>query len=178
MSTQTGRSDVENTLATRLLGAHRELASRPETPRLRAESNSGKLVRDMSRIFGTARVSRRWISAVGLFAFLFAQISLAGYVCPGLSEGVHAGALSDHAQVPCAEMDPQQPAPCHEHCKDQAGVDHVQFPGVPSSTGMAHILVVPLFDANHATLSASCSGPDPTRVTRPPCSILFCVFRT
>ena len=71
----------------------------------------------------------------------------------------------------------QQPSVCHEHCKDQAGVDQVQLPGVPSSTVMASNLVVPLFDAHRATAPVSWAGPDPARVTRPPPSILFCVFR-
>jgi|KBSMisStaDraftv2_1062788.scaffolds.fasta_scaffold1044864_2 hypothetical protein len=131
----------------------------------------------MSRIFGTERASRKWISAVALFACLFAQISLAGYVCPSLSESVRS-AVSDQAKVPCAEMDPQQPSVCHEHCKDQVALDHVQLLGVPSPMAMAPSLVIPHFDAHRAVLPASSAGPDPTRVTRPPSSILFCVFRT
>jgi hypothetical protein len=148
-----------------------------EANRLRSSPNSGILLHVMCRMFETERTSRKLISAVALFACLFAQISLAGYVCPSLSESAR-GAVSDQAKTPCTELDPQQPSLCHEHCKDQAGVDHVQFPGVPSSMGMAHVLVVPQFDVHQSILSASCSGPDPTRVTKPPSSILFCVFRT
>jgi hypothetical protein len=150
----------------------------PEAPRLSGETNCGMLVCDMYRIFGTKRVSRRWISAVGLFAFLFAQLSLAGYACPRLGEIEGTGVVMDHAKAPCAETDLRQPLMCHEHCKDQAGIDHVQLPFVPSAMAMAHSLVIPLFDTHHAVIPASCAGPDPDRVTGPPPSILFCVFRS
>lgn len=125
------------------------------------------------------RIKRVWIrrlSTVSLFAFLLAQISLTVYTCPGLSK--IAGAATERASMPCADMDPQQPWVCHEHCKDQAGVDHTHVPGVPSAMAMPHSLVIPLFDAHRAVLPASCAGPDPARVTAPPPSILFCVFRT
>jgi len=125
------------------------------------------------------RIKRVWIRrvcAVSVFAFLLAQISLTVYACPGLSK--IAGAAAERASMPCADMDPQQPSVCHEHCKDQAGVDHVQLPGVPPAMAMAHALVTPLIDAHRAVMPASCAGPDPARVTGPPPSILFCVFRT
>lgn len=170
--------ESERAPAAGFLRAYRDAASRPRNSKVRSESNSGKLICNMCRIVRTARVSRKWISAIGLFAFLFAQISLAGYVCPGLSEGKHTGARTEQAMGPCAEMDAQQPSVCHEHCKDQAGVDHVPLPGVPSSMAMAPSLVIAHFDAHRAVLPTSCAGPDPTRVTRPPSSILFCVFRT
>ena len=131
----------------------------------------------MTACLGMKRVQIKLVGALAVFALLFAQIGLAAYACPNLSRGPGAG-NETAAELPCADMDSQQPAVCHEHCKDQAGLDQVQPAGVPSSMAMASSLVLPLFDAHRATIPASCAGPDPARVTAPPPSILFCVFRT
>ena len=137
------------------------------------------LVASMGGFLGMKRFRTRLIVAFAVFALLFAQIGLAAYACPNLSRALGAGTetAAEQLGVPCADMDSQQPAVCHEHCKDQAGVDQVQLPGVPSMA-MASSLVLPLFDAHRAAVPASCAGPDPARVTGPPPSILFCVFRT
>ena len=136
------------------------------------------LVGNMRGIFGTRRASRRWISAIALFAFLFAQMSLAAYTCPNPNGIERSAATAEQAKVPCADTDVQQPTMCHEHCKDQAGVDQVQLPGMPSTMAMAPILVIPLFDAHSSIAPVSSAGPDSARVTEPPPSIRFCVFRT
>jgi hypothetical protein len=85
--------------------------------------------------------------------------------------------VTQPADVPCDKMDMQQPSICHEHCKDQTGADRVQLPGVPAATVLASNLAVPIFDTHDASAPTSFDGPDPARVTRPPPSILFCVFR-
>lgn len=138
------------------------------------------LVAVMAAFLGMKRVQIKVVGAVAIFALLFAQIGLAAYACPNLSRGPGAGTgtAAERLGVPCADMDSQQPAVCHEHCKDQAGADQVQLPGVPSSMTMASSLVLPLFDAHRAAVPSNCAGPDPARVTGPPPSILFCVFRT
>jgi hypothetical protein len=131
-----------------------------------------------------SRIKRVWlkrISAVSAAALLLAQISLAAYACPKLSTlaapGTSTASQTAGTGVPCDEMDMQQPSVCHEHCKDQTGADRVQLPGVPPATVLADNLVVPIFDARRASAPTSFDGPDPARVTRPPPSILFCVFR-
>ena len=131
----------------------------------------------MSTPFRIKRFWLRRLSAVSAVVLLLAQISLAAYACPKLSEIPGAGAVAQAADVPCDEMDMQQPSVCHEHCKDQASADRVQLPGVAPAMVMANNLTVPIFDTQRASAPTNHAEPDLTRVTRPPPSVLFCVFR-
>jgi len=139
-------------------------------------SNSGILEVTMFTL-RTRRVWRRRISALAAMTLLFAQISVAAYACPDLSKSAGAGAsmMAEQSQQPDAGHDAQHPSLCHEHCKAQVSVDHVQVAGVPPA--MPNELVLPVVDAHHALLQVTYAEPDPTRVNSPPCSILFCVFR-
>ena len=142
-------------------------------------SNLGILTNSMSTPFRIKQVWLRRISAVSVFVLLAAQIGLAAYACPKLStilgEGINTA--TQLADVPCDEMDMQQPSVCHEHCKDQASADRVQLPGVAPAMVMANNLTVPIFDTQRASAPTNHAEPDLTRVTRPPPSVLFCVFR-
>jgi hypothetical protein len=124
------------------------------------------------------RVWLRRISALGAMALLFAQISVAAYACPDLGQGPGAGTstMAKRGQQPDVGRDAQQPPLCHEHCKAQVSVDHVQVVGVPPA--MPSGLVLPVVDAHHALLRARYIEPNPARVNGPPRSILFCVSRT
>jgi hypothetical protein len=140
-------------------------------------SESGILVNRMSTSFNKKRVWLRRISALAATALLFAQISIAAYACPDLSKSAGAGAstMVDHAQQPDAGRDTQRPSLCHEHCKAQVSVDHVQVVGVPPA--MPSGLVLPVVDVHRALLEVTYTEPDLARANSPPCSILFCVFR-
>jgi len=120
------------------------------------------------------RVWLRRISALAAMALLFAQISVAAYACPALTKNAGAGA-SATAEQPDADRGAQHPSLCHEHCKAQVGVDHVQVVGVPPA--MPSGLVLPVLDVHQALLRVTYVAPDLARVSHPPCSILFCVFR-
>jgi hypothetical protein len=110
-------------------------------------------------------------------ALLFAQISVAAYACPDLTKGSGAGAttMAERDQQSDAGRDAQHPPLCHEHCKAQVSVDHVQIMGVPPAPPSGLVLAV--VDVHHALLRVTYAAPDPARVNHPPCSILFCVFR-
>ena len=141
-------------------------------------SKSGILTVRMSTSFKMKRVWLRWISALATMALLFAQISVAAYACPDLGQGPGAGTstMAERGQQPDTDRDAQHPSLCHEHCKAQVSVDHVQVVGVPPA--MSSGLVLPVVDAHRALLRVTYAEPDPARVNGPPRSILFCVFRT
>ena len=110
-------------------------------------------------------------------ALLFGQISVAAYACPDLTKSAGAGAsrMAEQGQQAGAGRGAQHPSLCHEHCKAQVSVDHVQIVGVPPAPPTG--LVLSVADTQHALLRVTYAEPDPTRVNGPPCSILFCVFR-
>ena len=140
-------------------------------------SESGILVNPMSTSFNKKRVWLRRISALAATALLFAQITVAAYACPDLtkSAGVGASTMAEQGQEPDAGRDTQRPSLCHEHCKAQVSVDHVQVVGVPPVPPSGLVLAV--VDVHRALLRVTYFEPDPARVNAPPCSILFCVFR-
>ena len=131
----------------------------------------------MSTSFKMKRAWLRRISALAAVALLFAQISVAAYACPDLTKSARAGAstMAEQGQQSDAGRDAQHPPLCHEHCKPQVSVDHVQIVGVPPAPPSG--LVLSVVDTHHALLRVTYAEPDPARVNSPPCSILFCVFR-
>jgi hypothetical protein len=131
----------------------------------------------MSTSFNKKRVWLRRVSTLAAIALLFAQISVAAYACPtpGKSPGTNASTMLEHGQQPDAGRDAQRASLCHEHCKAQVSVDHVQVVGVPPAPPSGLVLAV--VDVQHALLEVRYFEPDPARVNSPPCSILFCVFR-
>jgi hypothetical protein len=144
---------------------------------LSSMSESGILTFRMSTPFKMKRAWLRRISALAAMALLFAQISVAAYTCPDLSKSAGAGAstMADQGQQPDTGRDAQHPPLCHEHCKAQVSVDHVQVVGVPPAPPSG--LVLSMANVHDALLRVTYAAPDPARVNHPPCSILFCVFR-
>jgi hypothetical protein len=144
---------------------------------LRALSNSGILQVFMGITTKFSRGSIRRISAISLVALVFAQLTLAAYACPDLGTASgHGVAVGTQGTEPCAERDPAQPSMCHEHCKNQAALDHVELPGVAPVAPA--ILVLPRFDSVAASLSFRLSELTRARPTGPPPTLLFCVFLT
>ena len=140
-------------------------------------SKSGILRPGMSTSLRMKRVWLRRISALAAMALLFAQVSVAAYACPDLGDGPAAAAsmLAEQGRQPDAGHDAQHRSLCHEHCKAQPSVDHVQVVGVPPALPSG--LVLSVADAHRPLLRVTYAEPDPARVNGPPCSILFCVFR-
>ena len=158
--------------------------SRDDTPepagtrRLNPLSKSGIVRVGMSTPFRFKRVWLRYVSALAAMALLFAQISVAAYACPNLGKGSTGGigGMAEQYQHPSSGPNAQHPSLCHEHCKPQMSVDHVQVAGVPPA--MPSGLVLPVVDVHPTFLSVRYAGSVAAQVKGPPRSILFCVFRT
>ena len=139
-------------------------------------SNSGILEVTMFTL-RTRRVWLRRISALAAMTLLFAQISVSAYACPDLTKSALASAstMAKQGEQSDAGRDADQSPLCHEHCKAEVGVDHAPVVGVPPA--MPSGLLLSVADVHHALLRVTYAAPDPARVSHPPCSILFCVFR-
>jgi len=143
-------------------------------------SNSRKVEYHADDISVSSKMKRfqvRWVSVLVAMTLVFAQIGVAAYACPhlGNSPGFAPSAIAEQSEQPGAGRDAQRPAFCHEHCKAQASVDQIQVAGVPPAPPSG--LVLPAVNVHQALLRAAYVEPDPTRVNRPPSSILFRVFR-
>jgi hypothetical protein len=99
---------------------------------------------------------------------------VAAYACPALSTLTGGQTVGERSVKPCADMDAKQTSLCKEHCKGQSAIDKVKMPitspAVPSAWTLAAA------DRSFAT-PAPIAPFDPTRITDPPLSIRFCVFR-
>ena len=118
---------------------------------------------------------RLFTALFALMCLLFAQLALAGYVCPGSGSKVAA------ASMPCAEsmgmtMDEEQPSLCHAHCHaGQQKADIHQMPVLAS---------LPDHGADYQTNrvfaispGAPLQAPLLRRTTAPPLAIRNCCFR-
>ncbi len=83
-------------------------------------------------------------------------------------------AMASQGEQPDSHHEPQRPL-CHEHCKPQVSVDHVQVVGVPPAVSSGLALIVTYSDQNLSR--ARYTEPDLARANGPPCSIRFCVYR-
>ena len=110
-----------------------------------------------------------------LTSLLFAQLALAGYVCPG------SGSKALESSMPCAEsmtvaMDEEQSSLCHAHCQaGQQKADTYQMPMLASlpDQGADYLAFRILPSPPGATLQA----PLLRRTTAPPLAIQNCCFR-
>ena len=125
--------------------------------------------------FRIKRVWLRWISATSVVLFLFAQLTVAAYACPAFSKLSTAGAMVGSMVKPCPDTDPQRTSLCKEHCKGQTAIDHVGLPDVPPAIDTG--ITLPFLDV-YPVIADAVVRFDLTRVTEPPPSIRFCVFRT
>ena len=144
---------------------------------LSSMSESGILTLGMPTSFKIKRAWLRRISALAAMALLFAQISVAAYACPDLTQSARAteSTMAKQGEQSDAGRDGGQSPLCHEHCKAQVSVDHAPVVGVPPALPSGLLLSVA--DVHHGLLRVTHAAPDPARVSHPPCSILFCVFR-
>ncbi|TWO68049.1 hypothetical protein FN976_24210 [Caenimonas sedimenti] len=126
------------------------------------------------------RRSRLFTVMLSLWALLFAQTALAGYVCPGAAKAVQVAEMMQ-AGMPCAEsmsraMDDEQPGLCHAHCQAaQQSADNYQLPTLANLAELGAVLTVTV---------ASVNGDEPLlqasllrRATAPPLAVRNCCFR-
>ena len=78
-----------------------------------------------------------------IMSLLFAQLALAGYVCPGAPDAPTMSEMMA-AGEPCQGMDTVQPVLCFQHSADLSlSVEHVKLT-TPSLPAIVQIVVVPL----------------------------------
>lgn len=115
--------------------------------------------------------------------FLFAQLAVSGYACPGLTQPASqmAGMQVDETgamPADCDQMDSKAPNLCAEHCKvGQQSHDTAPLPVV-----MAPALSLRYVLPGEAEAVEAVAAPDASRdpllaATPPPHAILHCVFR-
>jgi hypothetical protein len=88
------------------------------------------------------RIRRCAIAFVAVVSLLFAQWSLARYVCPGQSDAAAMAAMME-AGVPCSGMDQVQPLLCHQHAAEPAQSCQAAKAALPDQPVIAQVLVLP-----------------------------------
>jgi hypothetical protein len=104
-----------------------------------------------------------------VFALLFSQLALAGYVCP-TEAGPSAMAEMMASGEPCEGMDNAQPVLCHQHSAGAAqSFEAVKLP-TPALPTVVQILILPLvLQATEAIAVPVAARPE----ARPPPNPLF-----
>ena len=128
------------------------------------------------------RALNKLICQVLAGVFLFAQLAVAAYACPGLGR---FGAVAQQAAemsaegmpADCGQMDQKAPNLCAEHCKvGQQSSDNSPGPAV-TAPALAVLYVLPVL-AQIGTDGRPVATPDPLLAAAPPPhAILHCVLR-
>jgi hypothetical protein len=107
---------------------------------------------------------------VAVLSLLFAQLAVAGYVCPAQSEAAAMVAMTASGQ-PCDRMDQAQPTLCHQHAVGSAAqsFENVKLP-VASLPAIVQVLVVPPVLRSQTAAALPIAAPTPLR---PPPDPLF-----
>lgn len=115
------------------------------------------------------RTRRLTTAILVVLSLLFSQLALAGYVCPH-EDSAQAMAAMAQAGMPCAGMDTQQPALCHQHANaPDLGFEAVKLP-VASLPAIVQVLQRPLVPQDEAASTAPWPA---TLQARPPPDPLF-----
>jgi len=110
---------------------------------------------------------------VALVAMLFAQLAVAGYVCPGQADAAAMAQRMASGQ-PCEGMDADQPVLCHQHAAPAAqSFESVKLPA-PSLPAIVQVLVLPL--AIGALVEAP-AAPDMAPLRPPPDPVFLSTLR-
>lgn len=110
---------------------------------------------------------------VALVAMLFAQLAVAGYVCPGQADAAAMAQMMASGQ-PCEGMDADQPVLCHQHAAPAAqSFESVKLPA-PSLPAIVQVFVLPL--AIDALVEAP-AAPDMAPLRPPPDPVFLSTLR-
>ncbi|MBS0343897.1 MAG: hypothetical protein JSS56_25620 [Proteobacteria bacterium] len=102
-------------------------------------------------------------------SLLFAQLALAGYVCPNQAD-MEAMAQMMAAGEPCDGMDPQQPALCHQHAADPGRTFEAAKLPAASLPAVIFVLLLPRsLDGDDTRAAPVATAPE----ARPPPDPLF-----
>ncbi|RQP22825.1 hypothetical protein [Piscinibacter terrae] len=124
------------------------------------------------------RTLNQLICRVLIGVFLFAQLAVSSYACPGLGQPASLATMPTGAMpADCDQMDRSAANLCAEHCKmGQQNHDAAPTP-VVIPPALAVLYVLP-DDAGLAAETASAPAGDPIlAATPPPHAILHCVLR-
>lgn len=129
----------------------------------------------------SGRRHRLFTVLFALCSFLFMQLALASYACPGAAAKVAEVAAMVEAGMPCAEsmslkMDDAQPHLCQAHCQGaQQSADKHELPTLPAVAAIGpmfrHTVTTPVFSG------LPLQAPHLMRATAPPLAIRNCCFR-
>jgi hypothetical protein len=115
--------------------------------------------------------------------FLFAQLAVSGYACPGLTQpasdmaGMHAE-RSDAMPADCDQLDQKAPNLCAEHCKVGQQIQDTAPLPVVMAPALSLLYMAPAVADGIEALEAPDASSDPLLVAKPPPhAILHCVFR-
>ncbi|MCA0177157.1 MAG: hypothetical protein LCH73_12865 [Proteobacteria bacterium] len=115
------------------------------------------------------RFHRQTTTFLMVLSLLFAQLALAAYVCPVVTEAL---AMADMrmADQPCDGMDPLQPVLCHDHMADAGQTFEAVKVPTASLPAIVQVLALPLvLDADAARAVPMAATPE----ARPPPDPLF-----
>ncbi|UUE95137.1 hypothetical protein [Comamonas thiooxydans] len=120
------------------------------------------------------RIHRLTTSVLVVLSLLFAQLALAGYVCPQ-EDSVEAMTARMEAGMPCEGMDQQQPVLCHQHTNaPDVTFETVKLP-VASLPAVVQVLELPLALEVDAALAVS--WPIALEVRSPPDPLFLSTLR-
>lgn len=128
------------------------------------------------------RLSRALTKIIGRLlvgVVLFAQLAVASYACPGMTDWAAVATAASDMPPGCEQMDPVTPSLCAAHCQpDPQSADTMAAPMVKA--GMPNVLyLIPLApqrslgDGRSPPVADACLAAAP----EPPHAILHCVFR-
>lgn len=115
------------------------------------------------------RLHRISTALLVVLSLLFSQLALARYVCPQQTDMQSMAAMMQ-AGVPCAGMDADQPALCHQHAAGASqSFEAVKLPAA-SQPLLIQVLELPLV---HEAEEASAVPPTAASEAHPPPDPLF-----
>jgi len=127
-----------------------------------------------------SRPLRAIATIVMLFSLLFAQLAVAAYACPILSQPPNLTAVSMPDMPGCTGMDidKSSPALCGAHCDTgHQSADTSAAPVVQPFVPCALELILPSMERSAPSQALSVASLPMTRVTSPPMAIQHCCFR-
>jgi hypothetical protein len=121
------------------------------------------------------RLIRVRVIAIAIFALLFAQLSLAAYVCPMAATG-GAGTMAPSGCASMSRQDQTSPNLCAGHCQYGEQGDQPRTPTAPA-VSLISLYVLPLTLALTVPIRHQLEASGLLAAPPPPHTILHCCFR-